>query len=201
MAIDILSAAAPFYLLRPLSAVHTPSAKVYNRELASWGMQLYTGTLATVIYSVIVVLSLRFLLPRVMVMYFAGIPTLEPAYGASYAAILPLTLQFGAAASLLIYAPFATTGKAAEDDKIDEFDPATATLGETVAWNFLGYTAKTRVIVRRTAVVVLVTCINTYLACTMTIFGIEPAGAAAYAAVWASAALLSGLGLAFVGGI
>lgn len=190
----------PFYLLRPLSAVHTPSAKVYNRELASWGMQLYTGALSTVIYSVIVVLSLRFLLPRVMVIYFSGLPSLEPAYGASYLSVLPLTLQFGAAASLLIYAPFATTGRVAEDDRISEFDPAAATLRETVTWNFLGYTAKTRVIVRRTAVAVLVTGVNTYLACSMTIFGIEPAGATAYAAVWATAALLSGLGLAFVGG-
>jgi hypothetical protein len=180
--------------------VHNPHAKVYNRELASWGMQLYTGALSTGIYSVIVVLSLRYILPRVMVVYFTGIPSLEAAYGASYAALLPVTLQFGAAASNLIYAPFATTPKVEEDDKIGEFDPAAATLGETVAWNVLGYTAKTKVIVRRTALAVLVTAVNTYLALTMTIYGIEPTGAAAYAGVWAAATLLSGLGLAFVGG-
>ena len=190
----------PFYLLRPLSAVHTPNAKLPNRELVDVGLQIYTTALSAGIYTVTIVLGLRLLLPRFLVMYFAGIPTVLPAYAASFVRLLPVAVLFGFAASSFIYTPFATTTKAKEDDQIGKFDPAAATLGETVAWNFLGYTAKTKVIVRRTAVVAFVTACNTYLACTMTIYGIASTGAVAYAALWVTAALCSGLGLGYVGG-
>lgn len=125
---------------------------------------------------------------------------MEPAYTASYATVLPVTLLFGAAASTFIFAPFATTGKAKEDDKISQFDPAAASLGQTVWWNFWGYTAKTKVVIRRTAITTLVTGVNTYLACSKTINGVDPAGASAYAAVWVFAALCTGVGLGMVGG-
>lgn len=199
LAIDILSAAIPFYLLRPISAVHAGAANLPNRELVDLPLQLLTTALATGIYSVTVVLSLRYLLPQVLVVHFQGLPTLEPAYGASYAGVLPATLMFGAAASTFIFAPYATTGKAKEDDEVASFDPVEATLGQTVWWNCWGYTAKTKVVIRRTAVVMFVTGVNTYLACTMTIYGVGPAGGLAYASVWVLAALCTGLGLRIVG--
>ncbi|KAH7170300.1 hypothetical protein EDB81DRAFT_752833 [Dactylonectria macrodidyma] len=199
--IDMISVAAPFYLLRPLSAVHTPSAaaKLPNRELLDVALQLYTAALSTGIYSVILVLSLRFILPSILVVYFAGLPTIEPAYAASYTTVLPVTLMFGIAASTFIFAPFATTGHVKEDDKVAEFDPVEASLGETVWWNAWGYTAKTKVVIRRTAVAVLVSAINTFLASSKTVYGVEPLGAAAYSGVWALAALCTGVALGFVG--
>lgn len=198
--VDVTSAAVPFYLLRPLSAVHKPGAKVHNRELVDVPLQVYTTALATTIYTVTLVLSLRLILPGILVLHFSGLPTLEPAYSASYATVLPVTLAFGAAASVFIFAPFATTGKAKEDEKLNEFDPVSASLGETVWWNTWGYTAKTKVIIRRTAIAALVTGVNTYLASTMTIYGVEPVGAAAYASVWVFAAICTGVGLGLVGG-
>lgn len=200
LAVDVLSAAVPFYLLRPLSDVHRPSAKVANRELIDLPLQLYTTALSTGIYTVVLVLSLRFLLPRILVVYFSGLPSLEPAYTATYATVLPVTVLFGAAASTFIFTPFATTGKSKEDDKIQQFDPVKASLQQTVWWNFWGYTAKTKVVIRRTAAAVLVTGVSTYLACTMAIYGVESTGAIAYAAVWVVAALCTGLGLGLVGG-
>ncbi|KAM5351327.1 hypothetical protein ACJ41O_004050 [Fusarium nematophilum] len=204
LAIDIVSVAVPFFLLRPLSTVHTPSAAAAaglpNRELLDLPLQLYTAALSTGIYTVVLVLSLRFILPRVLVVYYSGLPTLEPAYTASYASVLPVTVLFGFAASTFIFAPFATTARAKEDDKIDEFDPAAASLGETVWWNVWGYTAKAKVVIRRTAVAALVAAINTFLASSKTLYGVEPAGAAVYAGVWAVAALGTGVGLGFVGG-
>lgn len=132
-------------------------------------------------------------------MYFTGVATLVPAYEASYTTVLPVTIIFGLAASTFIYAPFAATGKTKEDDKIDEFDPVSASLGQTVWWNFWGYKTKTKVVIRRTVVAIAVSAINTYLACTMTIYGVEPRGAIAYAGVWAFAALWAGIGLGFAG--
>ena len=199
LAVDVLSAAVPFYMLRPLSAVHS-SAKVPNRELVDFPLQLYTTALSTGIYSVTAVLSMRFLLPRILVIHFKGLPTLEPAYDASYASVLPATLLFGAAASAFIFPPFATTAKTTEDDQVRAFAPAEATLRDTFWWNVWGYTTKTKVAIQRTALTMFVTGVTTYLACTLKIYGIGATGAASFAAVWVFAALCSGLGLALVGG-
>ena len=170
-----------------------------NRELISGPLQLYTSALSAGIYTVVLVLALRFVLPRVFVVYFSGLVTLEPAYEASYAAVLPTTLLFGLAASTFIFPAFATTGKAKEDDKIAAFDPVEASLGQTVWWNVWGFTAKTKVVIRRTVIAVLVSTIKTYLSCTLTVYGIDGFGAFWYASVWAFAALCSGIGLGFVG--
>ncbi|KAL7950412.1 hypothetical protein V8C42DRAFT_306419 [Trichoderma barbatum] len=199
LAVDVVSASVPFSLLRPFSAVHKPSSALPNRELIGLPLQFLTAGLSTSIYTVVLVLSLRFLLPRIFVLHFTGLPSVEPAYAASYAAVLPVTLLFGAAASTFIFPPFATTGKTKEDDRVTNFDPVEASLGETVWWNFWGYTTKAKVAIGRTALTLLVTGVNTYLSCAMTIPGVEPAGAAAYAAVWVFAALCTGLGLGFVG--
>ena len=90
--------------------------------------------------------------------------------------------------------------KGRRNAKVHDFDPVEATLGETVWWNMWGYTAKTKVAILRTAMVMLETGVNTYLACTMTIYGIGATGAIAYAGVFVASAFFSGLGLGFVGG-
>lgn len=199
LAVDVVSASVPFSLLRPFSAVHKPSSKLPNRELIGLPLQLLTAALSTSIYTVVLVSSLRYLLPQILILHFNGLPNLEPAYTASYATVLPVTLLFGAAASTFIFPPFATTGKTKEDERVTNFNPVEASLGETMWWNFLGYTTKAKVAIGRTAVTLLVTGVNTYLACAMTIPGVEPVGAAAYAAVWVFAALCTGLGLGLVG--
>ncbi|KAM0346452.1 hypothetical protein ACHAPU_005517 [Fusarium lateritium] len=204
LAIDVISVAVPFYMLRPLSTIHTPSAAAAaglpNRELLDIPLQSYTTALSTGIYTVVLVLSLRFLLPRILVVNYSGVSTLEPAYNASYAAILPVTTLFGIAASTFIFAPFATTARAKEDEKINQFDPVAASLGETVWWNMWGYTVKTKVVIRRTVVVAFVAAVNTFLASYKTMYRVDAIGAAAYAGVWAFAATCSGIGLGFVGG-
>lgn len=204
LAIDVISVAVPFYMLRPLSTIHTPSAAAAaglpNRELLDLPLQTYTTALSTSIYTVVLVLSLRFVLPRILVVNYSGVSTLDPAYNASYAAILPVTTLFGIAASTFIFAPFATTARAKEDDKINKFDPVAASLGETVWWNMWGYTVKTKVVIRRTAVVAFVAAVNTFLASYKTMYRVDAIGAAAYAGVWAFAAICSGIGLGFVGG-
>ncbi|EFY98880.1 hypothetical protein MAA_06019 [Metarhizium robertsii ARSEF 23] len=199
LAVDVLSVALPFYLVRPLSSTYGSPTRA-DRDVLDIPMQLLTTILSTGIYTVTLVLSLRFLMPRILVVYFSGLPSLEPAYSASYTDVLPVTGLFGLAASTFIFAPFAKTGKAEEDAKIEQFDPVSASLGQTVCWNFWGYTAKTKVVIRRTAAAVLLSTVGTYLACTKTMYGIESTGAAAYASLWAVAALFAGVGLGLVGG-
>lgn len=195
--VDVLSAAVPFYLLRPLSGVHLPSTR--TRGVLDAPLLVYVSALSATIYTVVLVGALRLVLPRVLVLHFAGLPSLEPAYAATYLGVLPATALFGAAASVFVFAPFETTGKAKEDDDLRAFDPVSATLGQTLWFNVWGYTAKSKVVIERTAVVALVVGVNTFLACTKTIYGIEPWGAAVYSGVWVLAALLSGTALGLVG--
>lgn len=200
LVIDVLSIAAPFYLVLPLSRADGSAWRGCNRDVLDIPMQILTSILSTAIYTVTLVLSLRFLLPRILVLYFSGLPTLEPAYSASYTHVFPVTLLFGLAASTFIFAPFATTGKSTEDAKVEQFDPVNASLGQTVWWNFWGYTAKTKVVIRRTAAAAVLTGVGTFLACTQKIHGVESSGAAAYAGVWVTSAILAGVGLGLVGG-
>ncbi|KAG6000181.1 hypothetical protein E4U54_001522 [Claviceps lovelessii] len=199
LAIDVLSIAIPFYLVLPLSKADGPASRNSSREILDTPMQILTSILSTGIYTVTLVLSLRFWLPRILAVYFNGLPTLEPAYAASYIDVLPVTLISGFAASNFIFPPLATTGKAKEDAEIENFDPVNASLGQTVQWNFWGYTAKTKVGIRRTVAAAVLTGVGTFLACTYRMHGVESTGAAAYATVWVTSAILTGVGLGFVG--
>jgi len=195
----------PFVLLRPLSGAHSAAATVPNRELlVDRPITVYTTVLAGTIYCVSLSTAYRLYLPRVLVLYFEGIPSIETARSATTflfvsAETVVLSLLFGLAARTLIFAPFAGTGRAPDDARVDAFDPAAATLKETLWWNLWGYTAQGKVLVTRTAVAALVPAVGTFLECALTINGVEAYGAAAYAAVWAAAALLTGLGLGVVG--
>lgn len=144
-------------------------------------------------------LSSRFILPRVFVLYFGNLSTVEPAYNATHTTVLPVTLLFGIAASAFLFPSFATTGKTKDDDKVRQFDPVDASLGQTVWWNVWGYTTKTKVLIRRATLAVFATAVGTYLSTTATLSGVDCHGAMAYAAVWSTATLLTSIGLGFVG--
>lgn len=205
LAVDAISNFLPFILLRPLSGAHAASPSLPNRELVvDKTIQAYTTLLAGAVYCVTLSTAYMAFLPRILVVYFNDIPTIEPAYSATSFLFVSLPtvglcLLFGLAARTFIFAPTATTGHVPSDDRIAEFDPASATLGETLWWNFLGYTAQTKVAAFRTAVLMFIAGVNTYLQCSLTVRGVEPYGAAVYASVWVLAAFLTGVGLGVVG--
>lgn len=197
--LDVAAPAAAFYLARPLGSLRFAGPKLYNKDLVSTPFQLLIGALSTSVYASVVSLALRFVLPKVFVLYFQGIPTVEPAYSASFLALLPVAAFFGFAASKFIFAAYITTGKSKEDDKIRQFDPVHASLRETVWWNFWGYTLRSRIIITRTAIVTLMTAVSTYLASAVGIDGVSCLGASVYAFVWAFATGATGLALGLVG--
>ncbi|KAM3515547.1 hypothetical protein MY11210_000725 [Beauveria gryllotalpidicola] len=197
--VDVAAPAAAFALARPLGSLRFAGPKLYNKELVSVPFQLLIAVLATSVYASVVSLALRFLLPRILVLYFRGIPTVEPAYAASFLSLLPTAAFFGVAASQFLFAPYVTTGKSKEDDKIRQFDPVQASLGETVWWNFWGYTLRSRIVITRTAIVAGMTAVSTYLACAVAIDGVSRFGAVTYALVWAFATGGAGVALGLVG--
>jgi hypothetical protein len=202
LTIDALSTFIPFQLLRPLSGAHSGAASVPNREIITdIPIQIYTTLLASAIYGVVTISAIRAFLPKYLVLYFDGLPSVSPAYEASYVPMIPVALLLGLAAHTFIFLPFAATGEAKDDTRLAEFDPASASLRQTVDHNLWGYTAKTKVVIRRTTVLMAATAINTYLQCALTVSGVESYGAVAYAGVWVLADLLVGLALGVVGGV
>jgi hypothetical protein len=171
------------------------------------GIQVLTSLLAGVVYNVVLFLAFRTYLPNALVLHFEGIPTIRPAaeatllsYGSPTAQIF--CLLFGIAARTFIFTPVVTTPRTAkEEQELAEFDPVTATLGETVAFNLWGFTNQTKVSVKRTAVMMLFTAVNTYLQCTLGIRGIESYGAMVYTGIWVISALVTGLSLRYVGSV
>lgn len=198
--VDALATSLPFQLLRPVASAHAASGDTPNQEIvADPAIQVYTASLSAVIYGATLLGALKTFLPRVLVIYFASIKTLLPAYEATWTTVAPAAALAGLAARVFVFTPFAATPKKDEDAALDQFDPAEATLAQTVAHNFWGYTAKAKVGISRTVVVAVVTFIDTYLQCTKVVEGVEPEGAQIYALVWAAAALFSSIGLGLVG--
>lgn len=208
LAVDVVSALLPFLLLRQLSSAHAAAPNVPNREIVTdGGLQVLTTVLAGLVYSVVFFLAGRTYLPTALVLHFAGIPTIQPAadallLGYDRPVTQVLSLVLGIAARTFIFTPMVTTPRNPEEEKeIADFDPAAATLGETVAYNLWGFTSQTKVSIKRTAVAMLYTAIGTYLQCASGIQGVESYGAAVYASVWVVAALVTGLSLRYVGSV
>jgi len=207
LVVEVVSAFLPFLLLRHLSGAHSAAPGVPNGDIVvDRGIQVLTSLLASITYSVVLFLACRTFLPTTLVLGFEGIPTIEPAadavlLGFGSPATQVLFLLFGLAARTFIFTPTVTTPRTIEDEKADQFDPATASLGQTVAWNLWGYTTQTKVSILRTAVAMLVSGVSTYLQCWRAINGVESYGAAAYASIWVLAAMVTGLSLRYVGSI
>lgn len=204
LTVDVIASFVPFLLLRPLSAAHKSSSSTPNREIiADKPIAVLSTLLATFIYSVTLFLSYKTFLPGILVLYFIGIPTVEPLHSATTIYVSPLATALAAASGIaarsFIFTPLAATGRTEEDEKAAQFDPVTASLGETVWWNIWGYTTQTKVGVARTLALMVVTGINTTLQGYLTISGVEPTGAAIYASIWVAAAFFTGVGLGAVG--
>lgn len=205
LSVDVVASFVPFLLMRPLSGAHKASESIANRDIIVDRTILVTSTLfAALIYNVVIFLSYKTYLRGALVLYFEGIPTVEPVNNIApvlYVSPLAtmLALASGIAARSFIFTPLAATGRTEQDEKAAAFDPVEASLGETLWWNIWGYTTQTKVGILRVAVAMIVTGVNTYLQCSLTISGVETTGAAIYASVWVIAAFLTGVGLGFVG--
>lgn len=204
LAIDSISSLVPFLLLRPVSESHAPSSTVPNKEIiVDRTITLSTGLLAGLIYAVTFLVAVKTSFSTNFVLYFPGITRIEPALDSTYGFLTAIVLMglFGIAAHSFIFTPFEATGRTAADTELEKFDPASATLAETLRWNAWGYHTRTKVAILRTATVMLLTWVSTFLQCYMTIKGVEAYGAAAYASIWALAAMATGTALELVGDV
>lgn len=175
---------------------------VPNREIVTdLTIQVLTTLLAATIYSVTLFAAYSSYLPVTLVTYFDNIPTIAAAHSESVMSLLPLSLVLGLAARSFIFTPATAFSLNSSGANVVTFDPSTANLWETVKYNVWGYSPRSKVVITRTALLAVTSGVNTFLQCFVTIEGVEAVGAAAYAAVWAVAAVVSGCSLGYVGAV
>lgn len=207
LVIDSLTAYIPFRLLRPLSLAHSASTSsnsvnVPNNEIVtSTSIQAYTTVLAASIYAVTLFTAYSSYLPVTLVTYFEDIKSVATAHSSTPITLFPLTLILGLAAKSFIFTPAAASAPSLADAKQSSFNPATATLGETVWQNVWGFNSRTKLTIKRTATLMLIVGVNTFAQTYITVEGVEAFGAFAYSGVWVLSAAFTGAALGLVGAV
>lgn len=205
LTIDTLSTYIPFRLMRNPSATHrsvTPKDTVANRSVINDpSVRIYTNILAAAIYGVVVFGSFGSWLPVYLVLHFDGLRDISAAHSATLPTLIGLSLPVGYAAREFIFTPSTGSRPDSFDDQIASFNAETATLRETFLYNFWGYSKRTRTLIQRTLTLAAITGIHTWLQTYVAIEGTESFGAAGWSAVWALAAIVTGVAFWWVGDV
>ncbi|KAI9833046.1 MAG: hypothetical protein M1819_003879 [Sarea resinae] len=205
LAIDLLTTYVPFRLLRPLSPTHNsqaPKSAVPNRPIINdISVQAYTTLLAAAIYGLAFYSAFASWLPVYLVVHFEGIKDISAAHSAVLPFLVASFLPVGYAAREFIFTPAVGARADLGDARSRGFNPATATLLETLKYNVWGGSKGSKVVIQRTTALVLISGFNTWLQSYVTIEGVEAAGAAGWAGIWAAAGLLTGLTFWWVGDV
>lgn len=205
LAIDIVTTYLPFRLLRPLLPAHKPAstkAPVPNRFVINdLPVRLVTTVLAAAIYGTVIYGSYKSWLPVHLVTYFDGLKDISAAHSVALPLLIASLLPVGYAAHEFLFTPFAATTAEYEDEEPVVFDPATATLAETLQYNFWGYSRASKFLITRAITLMVVTGFNTWLHTFVTIEGAENLGAIGWSSVWVLAAAATSFAFWWVGGI
>ena len=203
LAIDLITTYLPFRLLRPLLPAHRPAstkAVVPNRSVINdLPVRLVTTSLGAAIYGTLLYGSYRSWLPIHLVTSFDGLKDISAAHAPALPRLIVTFLPVGYAVHEFLFTPYAAVQAEAAGERPDPFDPATASLGETLRYNFWGYSRPTKFLLTRMVTLIVVTGVNTWLHTFVTIDGAEVRGAVGWAAVWVVAAALSSIAFGWVG--
>jgi len=200
-----LAAYLPFRLLKVSSSIHnikTPKGVAANRSVINdFGVQASTSVFAAGIYGVIVLASYGTWLPEYLINHFDGIRDISVLHNANFPWLVASYVPIGFAAKMFIFTPSTAAKPDAYDKEIARFNPETAALGETVIYNLWGYSKRTRTVIKRTATIVAVGGLHTWLQTYVVVEGAEGFGAAGWSSVWAVAAMLTGAAYWWVGNV
>lgn len=211
LAIDIAAIASPFALLRSVNPAHaSPALKTTNQAVAQdLSIQALTALFGASVYALVVYGSFSTWLPTFLVIHFDGLRTLDKAHDSAIPLLLATFIPLGYAATQFVFVP--GVGSPANPGITDPsikpgsapFQPETASLRETLAWNLglskYGVTDRAKILATRTAILATCVFVNTFVRAFVTIEGAELVGAAGWGAVWATAAGLVGLAYSWLG--
>lgn len=204
LVIDMFSLWFPFWLLRPtnyhnnLRSVTTPGT---TKDLAvDKTIQFYMSLFAASIYGTVVYLSLWSWLPIFLINNFEEILTLEFAHNAVFPVVFAACLPIGWAAKDFLFSTSIVYARATPAELV-QFDPKTATLGETFMYNagVKQFSSREGILGKRTFLLVAFTAAHSFIKVFGTVEGATIEGAAGWAALWSVAAAATGLGFLYVG--
>jgi len=202
--IDMTSLTTPFFLLRRLNFYNDHKGTTTNPQTvgdlaADRTVQFYMSGFAAAMYSLIVYSSFYTWLPIHMIIHFDEIRSLEAAHNAVLPILFAACFPIGYAAKNFLFKPSIAASRAPAI--FPTFNPHTATLFDTIRWNFgLGrHSTRVSILSRRTTLLVCFTFLNTFVRVFGTVEGAEMYGAAGWAALWSVAAATVGLGFAWAG--
>ena len=200
----------PFWLLRPISPyhmIHTPKNRAANPlVIDDFGIQISTSILAAGIYAAVLLGCYLTWLPEYLAIHFDGIRDLSAIYDPTFLTMAFSFVPLGYAAKTFLFTPsMAQKADEAEKEVKDdtkEFDGATATLEETLVHNhLLPRSKRVRTLAKRTAALMTVSSVHTFIHTYGALDGAESIGAAGWSSVWALAALLIGVAFAVIGDV
>ncbi|KAF2758029.1 hypothetical protein EJ05DRAFT_486093 [Pseudovirgaria hyperparasitica] len=205
LAIDVLSISLPIRLLRPRSPTHSPkatAAEVPDRNIINDRSIIFiTSFLGSGIYTVIILLALRVGLNSFLINNFGDIPSLAARDLTNAANLVFIFLPVGWAVREFILDP--SLGSEAQPtlkDVVDSaFNPATASLTETMEHNVGSLSKRTKVVFRRTALLSTLALANTTIQVFTRVKGAELVGAVGWAALFAMPAWVVGGAYLIVG--
>lgn len=197
-AIEIISKTVPFVLFRGVNSVHALSsprgAEVANRDVLEDRLTtLYTSVGAAAIYTVVLSLSFNTWLPVHLVTYFDGISDIRLVHSGPEglpAVFLSLIPAGYAAHDLLFVSSAGWSGK-------PDLNRQRATEGEYLITSLYNRTwgklsPKGRILGSRSLILATMTLLNSMIAGTGSIKGVELVGSIGWGALWAGASLIVG---------
>lgn len=183
--------------------------------------------MASSIYSVVIFTAYKTVLPRTLALEFDGVKSLEDVYRLHWLPLLPLMAGFGGAVKEFVFTPALVVVRVCfthslpsvhlyltlltliptiklptpQDVLNASFNASTATLLETIRYNFWGFSTRTKTILKRTLILMAVSGAHTFVQTWFTLEGVSVKGASVYAGVWVVAAAAAGGALGFVGAV
>jgi hypothetical protein len=201
MNIEVLAIAIPTYLLRSRSAAHRSNVPLRNRFLLnSVQVQFSNALLAIGVYIVVLWAGLKTNALNLFLIRYFDIPTLESAHLETPVSLLAKVFVAGVAAKEFLLNPSIAaqplSGTVTPTEI--EFNPATATLDETIKANVLPADRRKKTLVQQTIILNAFLFASTVQRC-MTLNGTEIKGAAGYSALWVVANTVLSMWYAWVG--
>lgn len=140
-------------------------------------------------------------LPTYIVTHFDGVRDISKLYDSNYPTLVATFAPIGFAAKVFVFTSATAAKRDGFDGEVGRFDAEEASLWETVVYNLWGFSKRTRVLIKRTAVLVAVSTAHTSLQTYVTVEGSEGFGGVGWSSVWAVAAALTGAAFWWVGDV
>lgn len=213
---SILSQALPFYLLRPLSAPHSNEmrkrAQLRNRIIIFDPVTtLATSATATIVYTAVLTFAFSTFFPVFMIVHFDGLRDFTFAHNVAskFLTLIIWLAPAGIASTQFLFRPAegaassspTATGANSVALTHNHFDPETASFLQHIYYNVWGwYTSRQKELIGRTIILGVFLLTETIVHTWGTFKGVDVIGAAGYASLWLSAAIVLGVVLEWVGG-